>query len=136
MRWELEWWVGMGVTFDHLWDLLIRKNIFIIFFWHFFVWNKIGILLSTAWEKIDILASRNNKKTYFTKRIFPRWLISHMATSQIRIFPYYFFILKMSILLKRCYKACQFQGYNARKVYCSCVFSVHIWKPVLSGRNL
>ena len=28
------------------------------------------------------------------------------------------------------------QGYNARKVICSCVYSANILKPVLSGRNL
>ena len=28
------------------------------------------------------------------------------------------------------------QGCNARKVNCSCVYSVYILKPVLSGRNL
>ena len=28
------------------------------------------------------------------------------------------------------------QGYNARKVNCSCVYSAFILKPVLSGRNL
>ena len=28
------------------------------------------------------------------------------------------------------------QGYNARKVNCSCVYSAYILKPVLSGRNL
>jgi len=28
------------------------------------------------------------------------------------------------------------QGYNARKVSCSCVYSAYILKPVLSGRNL
>ena len=27
------------------------------------------------------------------------------------------------------------QGYNARKVNCSCVYSAYILKPVLSGRN-
>ena len=30
----------------------------------------------------------------------------------------------------------QNQGYNARKVNCSCVYSAYILKPVLSGRNL
>ena len=28
------------------------------------------------------------------------------------------------------------QGCNARKVYCGCVYSAYILKPVLSGRNL
>ena len=28
------------------------------------------------------------------------------------------------------------QGYNARKVNCSCVNSAYILKPVISGRNL
>ena len=28
------------------------------------------------------------------------------------------------------------QGTNARKVNCSCVYTAHILKPVLSGRNL
>ena len=28
------------------------------------------------------------------------------------------------------------QGYNARKVNCSCVYSAYILKPVLSGGNL
>ena len=28
------------------------------------------------------------------------------------------------------------QGYNARKVNCSCVYSAYILKPVLSGPNL
>ena len=28
------------------------------------------------------------------------------------------------------------QGYDARKVNCSCVYSAYILKPVLSGRNL
>ena len=28
------------------------------------------------------------------------------------------------------------QGYNARKVNCSCVYSAYILKPVLSWRNL
>ena len=28
------------------------------------------------------------------------------------------------------------QGYNARKVNCSCMYSAYILKPVLSGRNL
>ena len=28
------------------------------------------------------------------------------------------------------------QGYNARKVNCSCVYSAYILKPVLSGQNL
>ena len=28
------------------------------------------------------------------------------------------------------------QGYNARKVHCSCVCSAYILKPVLAGRNL
>ena len=31
---------------------------------------------------------------------------------------------------------CMIQGYNARKVNCSCVYSACILKPVLSGRNL
>ena len=28
------------------------------------------------------------------------------------------------------------QGYNVRKVICSCVYSAYTLKPVLSGRNL
>ena len=28
------------------------------------------------------------------------------------------------------------QGYNTRKVNCSCVYSAYIFKPVFSGRNL
>ena len=33
-------------------------------------------------------------------------------------------------------KGCLYQGYNARKVNCSCVFSAYKLKPVLPGRNL
>ena len=33
-------------------------------------------------------------------------------------------------------KHAAYQGYNARKVNCSCVYSAYILKPVLSRRNL
>ena len=43
-------------------------------------------------------------------------------------------------LLSTVYSICSvksvLQGYNERKVNCSCVYSAYILKPVLSGRNL
>ena len=34
------------------------------------------------------------------------------------------------------YKDLAWQGFNTRKVDCSCVYAAYILKPVLSGRNL
>ena len=41
-----------------------------------------------------------------------------------------------SHLVTESYNESYHQGYNARKVNCSCVYSAYILKPVLSGRNL